>query len=66
MNLILEHALSLILDDETCAQYTDHRTVEILGREHNADHESDARWWNAKTAAVNELLAAAISLNTTD
>ncbi|MCP4934825.1 MAG: hypothetical protein GY927_11615 [bacterium] len=57
MSNIIDHALSLILDDGNCAQFTDHRAAEILGRTRRQDQEDDSEWWEAKTKAVNELLA---------
>ena len=60
---VIDHALSLVLDDPQCAAFTDERAAQILGRDPHADKDDDTEWWEAKTKAVSELLDSMKSTN---
>jgi hypothetical protein len=59
--IIADHALDLILSDDRVHEYLDDKCRAALGRERNGDDDED--WFEARTPALDVLLAQMGSLN---
>lgn len=57
-SLAVDHAVGLVLDDETIAVYLLKKTEEKLGRQKPDDDEidDDEGWWDAYSDQVDQLL----------
>lgn len=61
LETVAEHILSTILDAEDTSAFLNARAVAALGRE--CTGEDDGEYWEASTAATNELLDKVRELN---